>query len=64
VREFRDRDAALAVGLAYALYPVAIRTSLEVLAQAPFSLCLALGLLRCRRRVSLTRPGGRPPRRV
>lgn len=45
VREFGRRAAALAVGLAFALYPIAIRTSLEVLAQAPFSLCLALTLL-------------------
>lgn len=44
-REFGRRSAALAVGLAFALYPIAIRTSLEVLAQAPFSLCLALTLL-------------------
>lgn len=44
-REFGNRNAALAVGIAYALYPVAIRTSLEVLAQPWFSLCLALTLL-------------------
>jgi hypothetical protein len=44
-REFGDRRAALAVGVAFALYPIAIRTSLEVLAQAPFSLCVALSLL-------------------
>ena len=45
VREWGDRRAALAVGAAFALYPVAIRTSLEVLAQPPFSLCLALAFL-------------------
>ena len=44
-REWGDRNAALAVGAAFALYPVAIRTSLEVLAQPPFSLCLALAFL-------------------
>lgn len=44
-REFRVARAALAVGLCVALYPIAVRTSLEVLAQAPFSLCLALTLL-------------------
>lgn len=44
-REFRVRTAALAVALCCAFYPIAIRTSLEVLAQAPFSLCVALTLL-------------------
>ena len=44
-REFGSRGAALAVGLAYALYPVAIRNSLEALAQAPMMLLLALTLL-------------------
>ncbi len=45
LREWGDRWAALAVGAAYALYPVAIRTSLEVLAQPLFGLCLALGFV-------------------
>ena len=44
-REFRSRGAALAVGVAYALYPISIRTTLEALAQAPFSLCVAGALL-------------------
>lgn len=44
-REFRSRAAALAVGAAYALYPISIRTTLEALAQAPFSLCIAATLL-------------------
>lgn len=44
-REFRSRPAALAVGMAYALYPISIRTTLEALAQAPFSLCVAAALL-------------------
>lgn len=45
LREFGSRCAALAVGIAYALYPISIRTTLEVLAQAPFSLCVAATLL-------------------
>ena len=44
-REFGDRNAALAAGIAYALYPVAVRNSLEALAEAPFVLGLALALL-------------------
>ena len=44
-QEFRDRRAAFAVGLAYALYPLGIRTSLEVMAQAPFVLCLGVALI-------------------
>ena len=45
VREWGSRNAALAVGAAFALYPVAIRTSLEVLAQPLFSLFTALTFL-------------------
>jgi hypothetical protein len=44
-QEFKDRNAALAVGTAYALYPVAIRTSLEVMAQAPYAVCVGLALI-------------------
>ena len=44
-REFQSRFAALAVGAAYSLYPTSIRTTLEALAQAPFSLCVAATLL-------------------
>jgi 4-amino-4-deoxy-L-arabinose transferase-like glycosyltransferase len=44
-REFGDRNAALATGIAFALYPVGILTSLEALAEAPFALLLALALL-------------------
>lgn len=44
-REWGDRTVALAVGVAFALYPVAIRTSLEVLAQPQFSLFVALTFL-------------------
>ncbi len=45
VREWGDRRIALVVGAAYALYPVAIRTSLEVLAQPQFNLFVALTFL-------------------
>ena len=44
-REFGDRRAALAVGAAFALYPIAIRMSLQVMAQTWFYLCVALALL-------------------
>ena len=44
-RLFQAPRAALAVGIAFALYPIAIRNSLSVLAQAPFALLLALTIL-------------------
>lgn len=45
VREWGDRSVALTVGAAYALYPIAVRTSLEVLAQPQFGLFVALTFL-------------------
>ena len=58
-REFHSRLGALAVGAAYALYPISIRTTLEALAQAPFSLLMAATLLTLSHARDL-RPGWRP----
>ena len=44
-RLFGSPRAALAVGVAFALYPIAIRDSLSVLAQTPFVLLVALSML-------------------
>ena len=44
-RLFGSPRAALAVGVAFAIYPIAIRDSLSVLAQTPFVLLVALSML-------------------
>jgi Dolichyl-phosphate-mannose-protein mannosyltransferase len=43
--EFGGRRASLIVALVFALYPVAVRTSLQTLSEAPFILFLAICLL-------------------